>query len=121
MVGERVRSDVVVCERLKRHAVGVSPPYSETDDPDREYTLWLLQALSQPTGSIPEALGHLYPLFEIDKYVKQIVSVLRNIVKGYQKLLITDPAYREYLSIIKPFRQKRSEFERGRRSWAQTR
>ncbi|PSN95134.1 hypothetical protein B9Q06_06710 [Candidatus Marsarchaeota G2 archaeon ECH_B_2] len=121
MVTEGVRSDVVVCERLKRRAVGVFPPYYEMDDPDREYTLGLLLALSQPTCSIPEALGHIYPLFEVDKYVKHIVSGLGSIVKGYQKLLITDPAYREYLSIIKPFRQKRSEFERGRRSWAQTR
>ncbi len=121
MVSEGVRSDVFVCERLKRHAVDMFDPYSETDDPDQEYTLGLLQALSQPTGSIPEALGHTYPLFEVDKYVKHIVSGLRSIVRGYQKLLITDPAYREYLSIIKPFRQKRSEFERGRRSWEQTR
>ncbi|MEM0320775.1 MAG: hypothetical protein QW613_00045 [Thermoprotei archaeon] len=119
VVDERIRSDVMVCERLKRSLPTVTPTNPQTTDPDFEYTLGVLLALSQQTNSIPEAIGHIYPLFEVDKYVKHVVRQLSGMLKSYQALLTTDPAYREYLSIIKPFRQKRSEFERGRRSWVQ--
>ncbi len=110
-----VRSDVVVCERLRRNN---GDAQSEAQlDADSEYTVMLLLALAQPSNSIPEALGHPYPLFEVDKHVKHMVGELNRLIEGCHTLLLTDPVYSEYTSLFKPFRQKRTEFERGRKTW----
>lgn len=110
-----LRSDVVACEWLR--------PASNAHliRSDKDYITRLLLALSQPTRSIPEALGYVYPLFDADKHVKHLMRELARLVDGYAVLLQADPTYREYLSVVKPFRQKRGEFERGRRWFQRTR
>lgn len=109
-----VRSDVLACEWLNRPTT----PHEDSPARDKECVKHLLLALSHTTQSIPEALGYPYPLFDADKHVKHLMRELVSLTEGYTVLMQSDPAYREYISIVKPFRQKRSEFERGRR-WSQ--
>jgi hypothetical protein len=127
LISDSLKSDVMVCERLltrdpegsvgqarKQNTTGLAHVSKEESESD--VVLQLLLAAAEPSKSIPEALGHSYPLFEADKAVKHMMDKVDIIVENYYALIFTDPVATSYLKLIKSFRQKRSEYEKTRRS-----
>lgn|GEM_PF-944815 len=125
-----LRSDVITCERLLMHSsknlkkAGSTEKRNLTDPTYKgltqssfsaEVALQLLLATSEPSKSIPEAIGHSYPLFEADKVVKNLIEQVDVVAKNYYALIFTDPVTTPYLGLIKSFREKRSGYEKARR------
>jgi hypothetical protein len=73
----------------------------------------LLGALSR--SSIPEVFGHNLPLFMADKVAKWHYAEAQRIIDSTRLWVSNDRRLRRQLFFIGSFRERRSEFEQGRR------
>ncbi|MEM3670684.1 MAG: hypothetical protein QW767_02955 [Thermoprotei archaeon] len=109
--GDVQAPNVLACELI----TGPQPVLSE-DSSEIPQLFHVLRLTSKPSSSIPEAIGHPFPLFEVDKLAKQRVREGELVVEGYAPLIRLDQKMAEYIRALKSFRAQREEHERQRRN-----
>ncbi|MBS7288219.1 MAG: hypothetical protein KIH01_05620 [Candidatus Freyarchaeota archaeon] len=84
------------------------------DNPIQNMLLCVLASMS--TSSLPEAFGHNKPLFIADKAAKWHYSLFKRVIDSVKNWVANNREVRKFIFYMSSFREKRVQFEQGRRA-----